>query len=322
MLNIFLLILFFGCLFLFLHTYYENWKIKKNLKLLTEEVNNFLLYPTPTDFSLEEGLFYNLLLEIRALEKQLLQEKEIQAQCETEMAHFIENMAHQMKTAITALQIRLDLVESHFPTDFEIHDIQKAQKYVEQLSYEIDMLLKSSQLAENKITMQMEKLDFHKLISICIEHVTIFAEKKNVTFKIECPSSLSLSGDYFWLSQAIENLLKNAVEHTKENTSISLILKEENGNARLSIRDYGNGLPPQELSKIFRRFYRGSFSKTGYGIGLSMAWDIIHAHHGTLTAGNCNDTGAWFLISLPLLCDSRIYSDKETSYNNFPSSIL
>lgn len=321
MLKFFLFILLFICILIFLHTYYENWKIKKNLKTLTEELNNFLLYPSPTDFSLEEGPFYNLLLEVRALEKQFLQEKEIQAQREREMAHFIENMAHQMKTSVTALQIRLDLAENCFPPELENHDIQKAQKYIEQLSNEIDMILKSSQLAEEKISMKMETLDLYELICICIEHLTVFAEKKNVTFQIEGLSSLSLSGDYFWLSQAIENLLKNAVEHTKEGSPISLILKEENGSAHLYIRDYGNGLPPQELSKIFRRFYRGGFSKTGYGIGLSMAWDIIHAHHGTLTAGNCEDEGAWFSLSLPLLSDSRIYSEKKIFVDNFPSSI-
>lgn len=295
---------------IFLYTFYENWKIKKNLKTLTEELNNFLLYPSPTEFSLEEGPFYNLLLEIRALEKQFLQEKEMQTQRETEMAHFIENMAHQMKTSVTALQIRLDLTENHFPPEFECHNIQKAQKYIERLSNEIDMILKSSQLAEEKISMKMEKLDFHKLICNCIEHLTIFAEKKNVTFSIESPPTLFLLGDYFWLSQAIENLLKNAVEHTRKNSSVSLVLKEKEGNAHLYIRDYGSGISPQELSKLFRRFYRGDFSKTGYGIGLSMAWDIVHAHHGILTAGNCKDTGAWFSLSIPLLCDSRIYSDR------------
>lgn len=320
--KIFLFILLFVLLVIFLHTFYENYKIKKKLKALTEELNNFLLYPSSINFSLEEGPFYNLLLEIKALEKQFLLEKDLHTQRETEMAHFTENMAHQMKTSITALQLRLDLAESHFPKDFKSHDMQKAQKYIERLGNEVDMILKSSQLAAGKISMEMEKLDFHKLICDCIEHLTIFAEQENVHFQVESPSSLFLSGDYFWLSQAVENLLKNAVEHTKEGSFVSLVLKEEKGTALLYIRDYGNGIPPHELSKLFRRFYRGGFSKTGYGIGLSMAWDIAHAHHGTLTAGNCKDTGAWFLLSLPLLDDSRIYSYKENFSTNFPSSIL
>lgn len=320
--KILLFILLFTVLVLFLYTIYENYKIKRQLNLLAEEVNSFLLYPSSTDFSLEEGPFYNLLLEIRALEKQFLQEREIQTQRETEMAHFVENMAHQMKTSVTALQLRLDLAESHFPEGTENHDIQKAQQYIERLSSEIDMILKSSQLAAGKISMEMEKLDFYELVCRCVEHLKVFAEKENVHFQIESPSSLFLSGDCFWLSQAVENLLKNAVEHTKEGSIVSLILKEEKGAAHLFIRDYGNGIPPQELSKLFRRFYRGSFSKAGYGIGLSMAWDIIHAHHGTLTAGNCKDTGAWFSLSLPLLGDSRIYTCEGKSSANFPSSIL
>lgn len=320
--KIFLFLFFFTLLIIFLHTFYENYKIKKQLKTLTEELNTFLLYPSLTDFSLEEGPFYNLLLEIRALDKQFLQEKKMQAQRETEMAHSVENMAHQMKTSVTALQLRLDLAESHVLKRTENHDIKRAQKYIERLGDEVDIILKSSQLAAGKISMKTEQFNLYALICSCIEHLKIFAERKNVHFQIESPSHLIVVRDYFWLSQAVENLLKNAVEHTKEGSLISLVLQEEKGAAQISIRDYGDGIPPQELSKLFRRFYRGSFSKTGYGIGLSMAWDIVHAHHGTLTAGNCKDTGAWFLLSLPLLGDSRIYDYNEKPSTNFPSSIL
>ena len=110
-----------------------------------------------------------------------------------------------------------------------------------------------------------------------------------------------LSADPCWLSQALENVLKNAVEHTAPGTGVTVSYSHEGRHIRIRIADQGPGIPPDELVTLFERFHRGETTKAGYGIGLSMAKDVIAAHHGTISARNRETRGAAFEILLPVL---------------------
>lgn len=92
-------------------------KIRRQAEELTEEISHFLLYFEKVgEESLEEGEIYNLTNQMIRMEKRLLHEKEFQQKQEEQVTHFVENMAHQMKTAVTALQIRLDLAQTESVT--------------------------------------------------------------------------------------------------------------------------------------------------------------------------------------------------------------
>lgn len=277
--------------------------LHKQIQKLTEEINHFLLYQESHPETLKEGLLYNLTNQIRKLEEQLLYEKQFSHKRETEMTQFIENMAHQIKTALTVLQIRLDLAQ----TKSSSSDLTKSQASLERLTAEIERVLKSSQLASGKINMDFTTFNYPDCIQRCIHSLTSIAEKKKVSFKCQLPAQCMISADSFWLSQAIENLLKNAIEHTPSGTSVQVTLEESDRNVLLTISDSGKGIPIQELPLIFLRFHRGNISKSGYGIGLSMAQDIVKAHHGTLSARNLPEKGSSFLLSFPLFLDGKIY---------------
>ena len=169
-------------------------------------------------------------------------------------------------------------------------------------------ILNSSQLASGKITMDYETFSLNELLTDCCSQLLYLAAKKNVCFEMSTPDNIELYGDPFWLYQAIENILKNAIEHTKINGNVRITLENHGGNIHLHIQDQGDGILPEELPRLFQRFHRGDFNKTGYGIGLSMAYDIVNAHHGTLTARNLEtEKGAYFLITLPQFNKSAIY---------------
>lgn len=296
---LFIILLSTGFLFL---TYYV-FHLRKQIQKLTEEINRFLLYPDARPETLKEGLLYNLTNQIRKLEAQLLYEKQFSHERETEMTQFIENMAHQIKTTLTVLQIRLDLAQ----TKSSSSDLLKSQASLERLTAEIERVLKSSQLASGKINMDFTTFNYPDCIQGCIRNLTSIAEKKKVTFQCQMPAQYLISADYFWLSQAIENILKNAVEHTPAGSSVQVSLEESDRNVSLIISDRGKGIPVQELPLIFLRFHRGSVNKSGYGIGLSMAQDIIKSHHGTLSARNLPEKGSCFLLSLPLFPGGKLY---------------
>lgn len=293
-----------GTAFLFLAGYVFH--LRKQIQTLSEEIDHFLLYREAPPETLKEGLLSNLTNQIRKLETQLLYEKQFNHKRETEMTQFIENMAHQIKTTLTILQIHLDLAQATYASS----DLANSQASLERLTAEIERVLKSSQLASGKISMDFTTLNYPDCIQGCIRSLTSLAEKKNVSFACRMPAQCLISADAFWLSQAIENLLKNAVEHTPSGTSVQISLEESEKHVVLTVADSGKGVPVQELPLIFLRFHRGRISKAGYGIGLSMAQDIVKAHHGTLSARNLPEKGCSFLLSLPLFLDGRIYQEQ------------
>lgn len=99
----------------------------------------------------------------------------------------------------------------------------------------------------------------------------------------------------------------NAIEHTDAGGYVSISVTKSNSLIIIRVEDSGNGIAEQELDNLFRRFYRGSGNKASYGIGLSMAKDIVEAHHGIIQAGNNIDKGAWFEIRLLCLDGADIY---------------
>lgn len=286
----------------------KSRKMEDNIRQAEADISHFLLYPEKVNKkSLEEGVCFNLLNQVRELEEQLLHERHQKKQKESYTNSFIENMAHQMKTSVTALQIRLDLADFHTKTEEEKAALKEGQKCVTRLTEEIERVLKSSQLAAGKVLMDYEELDLEKLISACIERLEVIAHKRKVSFEMKGELPKKYFGDGFWLMQAFENLLKNAAEHTKKGTIVWVNLEEKEGDIKVSICDEGERISPEEMPILFQRFCRGTSRKAGYGIGLNMAQDIIKSHHGSISVKNIQGKGACFLVSLPMLYGTEPY---------------
>lgn len=280
---------------------------KKHMIELTEELDHFLYSPCePHIENLEEGYFANMYNQISKLETQFLDMQKGLGVREAEMMEFIENMAHQVKNNITSLQIQIDLLGISADEKQKIN-LNKCQDSVNRLTWDIDRLLKSSQLAEGKIAMLDETMDIGDEVDKVIIALSSISEERNVIINVNKAEESTYSGDRFWISQAIENVIKNAIEHTDVGGHVDIRITKGNSLIIIRIEDSGNGIAEQELDNLFRRFYRGSDNKAGYGIGLSMAKDIIEAHHGSIQAGNNIDKGAWFEIRLLCLDSADIY---------------
>lgn len=288
------------------------WKLtaqERKLRKLQEQMNRFLIYEKdPLEENLEEGKFANFYNELAKMEQQLLLERQKEERREQEFGNFVENIAHQMMNAVTALQIQMDLLQlSAENSTRKSLSFEKAQFCIERMKTELDRILKSSQLASGKIHMIYEPLDLENEVKNCMRKIAPLAEQKGVTLKLHCKKTCILSGDPFWLSQAVENMIKNAVEHTAQNSRVLITVTDERRTAVIRIEDEGAGISAEQLAELFVRFSRGTGEKAGYGIGLSMAFDIVKAHHGTLTAGNREQGGAWFEINIPVLEGAGTY---------------
>lgn len=284
---------------------------RRELDRLSKSVEHFLLYPEDDiEETLNEGAVANLQNAFSELTAQFSLMRAASAHREEEMTHFVENIAHQIKNAATALQIRLDILQMKLKLPDEVEALKKSQLCMNRLTDEVDRVLKSSQLASGKITMVPEKIDLSEAIKECCDGLSPLAEARSVELLFEPKNSICISADAFWLPQAISNIIKNAVEHTARGTAVNVIIKDCIQNIEVRIEDHGAGIPEDELPLMFERFHSGAAAKAGYGIGLSMANDIVRAHHGSIRAVNMQ-TGAAFTITLPVLDGTKPYLDAE-----------
>lgn len=272
---------------------------EKKIRKLAEGIECFRLYPAqPARENLNEGALANLFNSVAALEEQYLYLSEQSGQRERETERFVENMAHQIKNVLTALQIQFDLLQADCGEEASPH-LAKCQGCIDRLTWETDRILKSSQLARGKIKMIFEEMDLQRETERCVKQLQPLAQTRGVTIRVRGGETFPYSGDLFWISQALENLIKNAVEHTAPDTEVTVTLADDGRFLTVLVEDEGDGIPAEELPDLFRRFHRGAAAHAGYGVGLSMAKDIAEAHHGTLAAGNRPGGGAWFRMSLP-----------------------
>ncbi len=278
----------------------------RKIEQLTEQMEHFLHYPEQIlEENLMEGILANLYNQVAKLEKQVVYEQANAKRIDTDATEFVENMAHQIMNAVTALQLQLYLVQQQEDVDQKY--LKKSQEYADRIQSEVDRILKSSQLSKGKIRMMFETMDIKKELEQCVENLKPMTVEREVTITLEAEKDLLFSGDVFWISQALENVIKNAVEHTEKGSSVYVRVTSFKRMFIIRVEDQGEGIPKEQLVRLFSRFHRGKRSKAGYGIGLSMAKDIVKAHHGKISAGNCDEKGAWFEIELPFLDGARSY---------------
>ena len=289
--------------------FYKLNKQRAYIERLTAEIDKFMHYPKEQlPQILDEGYMANLENTISQMEKYILNMYEAKNVREKEIENFVENMAHQIMNAITALQIQLDILQIKDDNSIKT-TVQKSQACVDRMHWEIDRILRSSQLASGKIKMIYEQIDMEKVISDCLIKLQPMIKEKNVIIKSGCPKGFKLTGDGFWIAEAFENIVKNAVEHTKMGSTVEITVKDQIKDICITISDQGNGIPNDRIGSIFDRFIRFDNKKRGYGIGLSMAKDIIQAHHGSIRMENRRDidSGAAITIVLPVLDSENTY---------------
>ena len=302
---------------LFLLERYRRYALEKKIDRLVQELDCFLLRgENNLEETLKEGRVENLRNELAAVTAQAQHQVQYREAREKRLNQFMENMAHQMKTTLTALQIRIDLAQSKASLSDVQTELEECQKCMGRLTREVDRILECSQLADQKINMWLERCDVSRLIQNTITVLEPLWKKKEVRIVYESSDISGISEiclDSYWFSQAFENVLKNAVEHTPPGSAVTIQASDRIHSLVLEIMDEGPGIGEDELPYLFERFHRGGYGKTGYGIGLSMAADILKAHHGSIQAENRKDGGACFRLETPILEGRRPY---ELQKNN------
>lgn len=240
---------------------------------------NYKIPMKQDDFSILEDKIYKLFIEI-------VEAKERSTKNSEKQIEYLEDIAHQIKTPITSMLFSIENLELDYPGN---SDIEILKRQILRLSSLSDILLKLSSLDANKDLMKKETFSLEELTTYALESLDL---KKNINIDVE--ESLKnnfICGDFYWLAEAMINILKNA-ENRPSCDKISISSYKNPLYTSLIIEDNGGGIEKANIKKIFKRFYKTPDSN-GFGIGLAMAKAIIEKNNGEISVSNTG-SGARF----------------------------
>lgn len=218
-------------------------------------------------------------------------------------AEFIDNLAHELKTPLTALGIMQE-------TLLQVHDTRRAelfarmQRQMERLSSMLDSLLALSNARSIPEKRQAE-VDLGSIVLQTFELLLVLSNEKGQSLHLNAPEQpVLVLGDPAALEAVVSNLIKNAIEYTPIGGKISTALIANESVAAFEVSDTGIGIDPVHHNRIFERFYRVDPSRArltgGAGIGLALVAEIVRRHGGDITLRSSVGEGSTFRVTLPL----------------------
>jgi two-component system CheB/CheR fusion protein len=222
---------------------------------------------------------------------------------------FLAMAGHELRTPLVPLQGYLDLLVRLLPEKGGDERLREyagiAQSQVKRLTGLINDLVDTARIRSGKFTLKMDKLDLALLVDRCRQLAKAMVHGQTIQTAVEEPPVL-VRGDVVRLEQVLMNLMINAIKYAPGADRIDLELRREQGQAVLRVRDYGKGIPTEELPKLFSSFYQVSKSERpsqggGLGLGLYIAKEIVTAHGGRITVSSVPGEGSTFSVVLPLL---------------------
>ena len=283
-LNIILIVLF-SVLYMAIIFIYLKQRDKK-INQITQYINEIKnrKYDLNINENSEDELS-NLKNELYKITIMLKEESEISRQDKEKIKMSVEDISHQLKTPLTSIMIMLDNLKDNPNMDEDTKQkfIFEISKQVDWINWLVISILKLSRLEADVVKFSNNKINVKKFIDEIIGNLEIPIEIKNQKISIEGDEDASFIGDYKWQQEAITNIIKNAIEHNKENGKITIKYEENVLFTKITIIDEGQGIAKEDLKHIFERFYKAqNSSDNSVGIGLSLAKNIIEKNNGMI----------------------------------------
>ena len=224
----------------------------------------------------------------------------------------LADISHQLKTPLTSIAISTELIRDRLSARGDSEDLVERLRLIQTLQARVEdlvsALLKLARIDAGVIKLVCGDVDARELVRKSFEPLAIAFDIADVRFSADVQDGASYEGDLTWSVEALENILKNCMEHTPAGGCVSMRVTEDVLACRIRIEDTGPGIAESDLPHIFERFYRGSrdanatpseVNPAGVGIGLALSKSLVTAQGGTLTAENLRDengniTGAAF----------------------------
>lgn len=216
------------------------------------------------------------------------------------MKDTISDISHQLKTPLAALNIYNGLLQQEAEDVSEIKEFTAlSEKELDRIENLVQNLLKITKLDSGTIVFEKKMENVSEMMDYIERHFACQAQQEGKKLSFSGDEKVLFFCDQSWLTEAISNLVKNALDHTEEGDSVQVEWRESASILQIIIRDNGRGIHPEDMPHIFKRFYRSRFSKDkqGVGLGLPLAKAIIEAHSGTIEADSQLGRGTAFTVN-------------------------
>jgi signal transduction histidine kinase len=256
-------------------------------------------------------------LEAANREKDALLVREQDARREAEAANrskdeFLATLSHELRTPLSSMLAWTSLMQSgRLDAATSIKGVETIDRLARTQAQLVEDLVDVSRIITGNMRLIWEPLDLASLVRDTQTSLHPSAQGKNLRVEIAIPEEpILVRGDTRRLQQVVANLLSNAIKFTPEGGQIHIRVESGEGRAVLTVRDAGEGIPPEFLPHIFDRFRQADSSNTrrhgGLGLGLALVHHLVELHSGHVEAHSDGlGTGATFTVSLPLLGESN-----------------
>ena len=292
-----LILIIFVTITNYIYLKYNNKKDKKisELTKLVDDINHrkykIEIDEDEDELSILKHEIYKTTLMLREQADNSLKDKK-------ELKKSIDDISHQLKTPLTSILINIDNI-----TDNPNIDDETKEKFIREIKREtynikslVETLLKLSKFDVNTIEFYNKKIKIKDLINNSVQKVSTLADLKNIKINISGNLEETIICDMNWQIEAISNIIKNGIEHSKEGSKIDIKTETNNIYTKIEITNYGNKIDEEDQKHIFERFYKGNNSKEdSIGIGLALSKSIIETNNGRISV-NSNDNKTSFII--------------------------
>lgn len=260
---------------------------------------------TEGELSILKNNLYKVIVLLRS-KNELLEKDKIY------LADSLADISHQLKTPLTSLMVMVDLLKDEKNIDKQKQFISIIEIQISKIKWLVENLLKLSKLDAGTIKFKKEQIDVLSVITKSLSPFLVQMEMKNISLETTI-NDFSFTGDLNWTSEAVENIIKNCIEHTDDNGKLNIETGVTNIYSYIKITDNGCGIKKKDLPHIFERFYQGeNSSKESVGIGLALAKTIIDNQGGSIEVTSEENVGTEFIIKFNKMVVWRICNIKVT----------
>ena len=234
---------------------------------------------------------------------QIMQENQRKVDAERqELQVLVSDISHQVKTPVSNLKMVTDTLLARSVSEAERMDfIHGIRNQTDKLDFLFQALVKTSRLETGAIRLDKEDGRLFDTVAQAMSGIVYAAEKKQISVSVDCPENLTVAHDSKWTTEALFNLLDNAVKYTPAGGAVTLRAVGYELFCRVDVTDTGPGIPESEQARIFQRFYRSPSASEaeGVGIGLYLARQIAAGQGGYLKVSSRPGEGSTFSLFLP-----------------------
>jgi signal transduction histidine kinase len=253
----------------------------------------------------EEGELYRLFHEINSLAAILNAQVQKEGQSREFLKNTISDISHQLKTPLAALNIYNGIMQ----TEAETGGLATIREFAGLSEQELDRietlvqnLLKITKFDAGTMVVEKRQENISEIMAEVEKHFAHRARQEEKQVVLSGSDAVSFSCDRSWILEALDNLVKNALDHTESGDSIWMTWEKSPSAVRMTVKDSGNGIHPEDLHHIFKRFYRSRYSQDtqGIGLGLPLVKAVAEAHGGSVSVDSRLGEGAAFVLLFPV----------------------